>query len=722
MKEEPLTETAEPPALTADLVEHQWTTEDAKYLYNLDKWGHPYFSINGKGNVAVQPMVDATTQIDIYEVIAEIRRRGIQLPVLIRFQDLLRRRVIELNESFRRAIAEFDYTNVYQGVYPIKVNQLHEVVLEIMEAGEPYNFGLECGSKAELFAALPHLERDGMLLICNGYKDTTMIRSIIMGRQLGKNILPVLEKYKEFEDMLVECDQAGVRPAFGVRVRLSAAGSGRWAESAGDVSKFGISIPDVLRIVETLRARNMTDAFELVHFHIGSQIRDVYTLKAAVKEATRVYAKLKQMGIGVKYIDVGGGLGINYDSPEAGLEQSINYTLQEYVNGVVYTVKEVCDLEEVPHPIIVSESGRALTAHHSMLVVGVLNTTKKSVPDTLPTVGEDDEPIVRELYDLYNSLDAASSPPRGEGQRKARYLEYYHDAVEKRREADVLFSLGYFSLEDKGKAEQLYWATMQRLQKGIGQLDRESLPTDLYHVDEQLVDQYLCDFSVFQSMLDHWAIDQLFPIMPLHRLDEEPTKRGTLVDITCDSDGKVDQFIGVDGERNYLELHAVDDRDPYYLGVFLTGAYQDILGDMHNLFGRVNEVHIYADEEEPGNFYIEKYIPGTTVTEALSLVQYFPSDLKKRMDEVIRARVRTKQLRPTQGVAFLERYVRGLGEYTYYNFWDSTLRQEIPEKSGVAPAENVNTNGVGNGSPKAESAPDNGTTADGTLDNAMTEE
>jgi arginine decarboxylase len=680
MKEEPLTETAEPPALTADLVEHHWTCDDAKYMYNLDKWGHPYFSINGKGHVAVQPVVDADTEIDIYEVIAEIRRRGIQLPVLIRFQDLLRRRVIELNESFRRAIAEFEYTNVYQGVYPIKVNQLHEVVLEIMEAGEPYNFGLECGSKAELFAALPHLERDGMLLICNGYKDTTMIRSIIMGRQLGKNILPVLEKYKEFEDMLVECEQAGVAPAFGVRVRLSTSGSGRWAESAGDVSKFGISIPDVLRIVETLRGRDQTDAFQLVHFHIGSQIRDVYTLKAAVKEATRVYAKLRKMGIEVKYLDVGGGLGINYDSPEAGLEQSINYTLQEYVNGVVYTIKEVCDLEQVPHPIIVSESGRALTAHHSMLVVGVLNTTKKSVPDVLPTVGEKDEPIVRELYDLYCSLDAVSSPPRGEGQRKARYLEYYHDAVEKRREADVLFSLGYFSLEDKGKAEQLYWATMQRLQKGIGQLDRESLPTDLYHVEEQLVDQYLCDFSVFQSMLDHWAIDQLFPIMPLHRLDEEPTERGTLVDITCDSDGKVDQFIGSDGERSYLELHSVG-TDPYYLGVFLTGAYQDILGDMHNLFGRVNEVHVYADEEEPGNFYIEKYIPGTTVTEALSLVQYFPSDLKKRMDEVIRARVRSKQLRPTQGVAFLENYVRGLGEYTYYNFWDSALRPQVEENA-----------------------------------------
>ncbi len=653
-----------------------WTTEDAKTLYNLDKWGEPYFTVNDAGHVAVRPLFDADTEIDVFEIVSEIERRGIQLPVLIRFQDLLRRRVIELNETFRRAIEEFEYQGLYQGVYPVKVNQLHEVVLEIMEAGEPYNFGLECGSKAELFATLPHLERDSMLLICNGYKDTTMIRSMLMGRQLGKNILPILEKYKEFDDLLVEADSIGIAPAFGVRVRLATAGTGRWAESGGDVSKFGISIPDTLRLIEVLRQRNQMDAFQLVHFHIGSQITDIMALKSAVREATRIYAKLVKMGLGVKYIDVGGGLGINYDSPESGLQQSINYTLQEYVNGVVYTIKEICDSEGVPHPIIVSESGRALTAHHSMLVVGVLSATRKGLPDGIPVVTDTDQPVVRELYDILQALDQQiAGAARGVGQRKARYLEVYHDAVEKRREADLLFSLGYFSLEDKGKTEQLYWALMQALYRAMLQFDPDSLPSDLYHVEEQLVDQYLCDFSVFQSMLDHWAIDQVFPVMPIHRLNEQPTRRGTLVDITCDSDGKVDQFIGNDGVNTFLELHPVE-KGNYYLGFFLMGAYQDILGDMHNLFGRVNEVHVYADEEEPGNFYIEKYIPGTTVTEALSQVQYFPSDLRKRMDALIREKVKTKRLRPTQGVAFLDRYAKGLEEYTYYNFWDGGSASE----------------------------------------------
>ncbi|MCE7933606.1 MAG: biosynthetic arginine decarboxylase [Chlorobi bacterium CHB2] len=676
MKEQTLLEATAAIAETPDEPDAQWSVEDSALLYNIDKWGYPYYRINKRGHVAVRPVHGESTEIDIHEVIKEIRRRGVQLPVLIRFHDLLRRRVIELNESFRKAIDEFDYENAYQGVYPIKVNQLHEVVLEIMEAGAEYNFGLECGSKAELFAALAHLERDNMLLICNGYKDTTMLRAILMGQQLGKNILPIIEKYREFEELIAEADTMGIATQFGVRVRIATSGTGRWAESGGDVSKFGVSIPDLLRLIAILRERGQTDAFKLVHFHIGSQIQDVISLKSAVKEITRVYAKLVKMGLGVKYIDVGGGLGVNYDSPEAGLEQSINYTLQEYVNGVVYTIKEICDIEGVPHPIIISESGRALTAHHSMLVVGVLSATRKNVADAIPEVTDDDQPVVRELFDSYEMLSDKNTRKTGKGQRKARFLEIYHDAIEKRREADLLFSLGYLSLEDKGKTEQLFWAIMQHLNRAMKKLDpEESLPSDLYHVEGMLVDQYLCDFSVFQSIMDHWAIDQLFPIMPIHRLKEEPTRRGTLVDITCDSDGKVDQFISDDGEESSLPLHPLDG-DPYYLGVFLTGAYQDILGDMHNLFGRVNEVHIYADEDEPKDFYIEKVVPGTTVVEALKLVQYFPSDLKTRMEAIIREKVRSKQLRPPQGVSFAEAYAKGLEEYTYYNYWDSRPEKE----------------------------------------------
>lgn len=655
-------------ARTALPAPSNWSLEEADLLYHIDRWGNPYFRVNREGHVAVRPVFDSDLEIDILSIVEEVRSRGIQLPVLLRFQDLLRRRVIELNESFRRAIDEFEYHNIYQGVYPIKVNQLHEVVLEILDAGETYNFGLECGSKAELLAALPHLERDNMLLICNGYKDSTMHSLILTGQRLGKKILPIMEKYREFEELMTMADQREISPSFGVRVRLSTKGNGKWAESSGEASKFGIAIPEVLKIVEELKERGTTDALQLVHFHIGSQIQDIITLKGAVREATRVYAKLVKMGIGVKYIDVGGGLGVNYDAVDYGLDQSINYTLQEYVNGVVYTIKEICDIEEVPHPILVSESGRALTAHHSVLIMGVLGTTDRDDIPPLPPVTEQDEPVNRELYAVLDTLrHVVADTSRGEAQRKARCLEIFHDTVEKKGEADLLFSLGYLSLEDKGKAETLYWTLLQGLYEALGTFDRETLPSDLYQVEEMLVDQYLCDFSVFQSMLDHWAIDQLFPIMPIHRLKEKPTERGTLVDLTCDSDGKIDRFIGDDGESTFLELHPLNG-EPYYLGCFLMGAYQDILGDMHNLFGRVNEVHVYADDEEPDNFYIETVIPGTNITEALSLVQYTSSDLRKRMDAIIREKVKQKDIRPRQGVDFLEQYSSALTEYTYYNY------------------------------------------------------
>lgn len=490
-----------------------------------------------------------------------------------------------------------------------------------------------------------------------------------MGQQLGQNVIPIIEKYREFEEIILESSKLGIQPQFGVRVRLSTSGSGIWAESGGDDSKFGVSISDAVKIVNKLKELNLEDSFKLVHFHIGSQIQDVITMKSAVKEATRIYAKLYKLGMGVKYLDVGGGLGINYDAPESGLKQAINYSLQEYVNGVVYTIKEICDIEEVVHPIIVTESGRALTAHHSVLVVGVLGETQKHEAIEIPIVSNNDVPAVRELNDVILTLNSITSI-KGENQRKARLLEAYHDAVEKRTEADQLFSLGYMSLEDKAKAEQLYWIAMNKMNEVLNTLDRDYLPADLYNIEEHLTDQYLCDFSVFQSILDHWAIGQLFPIMPIHRLNEKPTQRGTIVDLTCDSDGKVDKFISEEGEQNYLPLHKLIDNEDYYLGFFLMGAYQDILGDMHNLFGRVNEVHVYADSDEPNNFYIEEYISGTKVVEALGIVQYFPSDLKKQIESIIRKRVKAKKLKPTQGVEFLHLYSKALEEYTYYNFWN----------------------------------------------------
>lgn len=688
--------TAEETATEPDGVREEWSTGDATSLYRIDRWGGPYFRVNDSGHVSVRPMFDSDLEIDLYKVVEEVRSRGVELPVLIRLQDLLRRRVIELNESFRNAIEEFEYDGIYQGVYPIKVNQLHEVVLEILDAGEPYNFGLECGSKAELLAALPHLERDNMLLICNGYKDASMLSLIVTAQRLGKNVLPIIEKHREYVELMAEGDSRSIRPSFGARVRLSTTGSGKWAESGGDASKFGVPVPQVLSMVQDLKERGMEDSFKLVHFHIGSQIRDIITLKGAVREATRVYAKLVKMGMGIEYIDVGGGLGVNYDAVDSGMEQSINYTLQEYVNGVVYTIKEICDIEKVPYPTIVSESGRALTAHHSVLITGALGTISKEVNQTVPTVTDEDAPVNRELSDLLETLQSVTvDQKRGPAQRKARCLEIYHDTVEKKEEADLLFSLGYLSLEDKGKAEVLYWIVMGRIFETLKQFDPDTLPTDLYNVEEMLVDQYLCDFSVFQSMLDHWAIDQLFPIMPIHRLNERPGRRGTLVDLTCDSDGKIDRFIGDDGEQTFLELHRLND-DPYYLGCFLMGAYQDILGDMHNLFGRVNEVHVYADDEEPDDFYIETVIPGTNVTEALSLVQYFPNDLRKRMDAIIRDKVKEKHVRPRQGVEFLDQYSRALKEYTYYNFkQDSSVPESRPAPNGTQ--DHSRSNGSENG-------------------------
>ncbi len=667
---------------------HGWDIDQATYLYDVDRWGCGYFYISEKGHVAVRPVYESSQSIDIYDIVMEMKARGIQLPCLIRFQDLLQTRVIELNEAFRQAIVEYEYMNVYRGVYPIKVNQLHEVVEEIIEAGAPYDFGLECGSKAELLATLAHLDRDDMLLICNGYKDQTMMALMLAGRHLGKDVIPVLEKRREFDELFTIAEAMQVKPAFGVRVRLTTEGSGRWAESGGEHSKFGVTLLEILDIVKNLKERGQTEAFQLLHFHLGSQMHDILTVKSAVREATRIYAKLVQMGVAVRYLDIGGGLGVSYQGTRSGREQEINYTLQEYVNGVVYTVKEICDAEDVPHPTLVSESGRSITAYHSMLVVGVLGATTRAreTETNALEVDENDHESVSELLDLNRQIEDEID--------LSQSLEIYHDAVQRRGEANLLFSLGYLSLQEKAKVEQLYWRVTGKIAGRIRGIDEEQLPEDLRKLHLTFTDQYICGFSVFQSMLDHWAIDQLFPIMPLHRLDEAPTRQGILVDLTCDSDGKVDTFVDIGGPKPYLDLHAVIENEPYFLGFFLMGAYQDILGDMHNLFGRVNEVHVYADPEEPNGFYIEKFIPGTTVEEAVQLVQYFSSDLKKRMDKIVQRQVKNKNLRAGEGMRILEQYNAALTESTYYNFWQNGLPRLAVREPVEVPAENAAPNGA----------------------------
>jgi arginine decarboxylase len=638
-----------------------WTVEESEKLYRVQLWGDNYFFVNEEGNLGVRPILGDSIGIDLYKVVQDLKSQRIEFPLLIRFQDLLRSRVTELYNAFKKAIAEAGYQNSYVSVYPIKVNQLHEVVQEILEAGRPYGFGLECGSKAELVAALPHLEDDRTLLMCNGYKDAVMIKLLIIGQQLGKNVIPILEKYSELRPLLTHGKEAGICPSFGVRVKVSATGSGKWAASGGDASKFGISIPELVRLIDEVAAFGMLPGFKLLHFHLGSQILDIQNLKQAVKELARVYATLRRRGIEIQYLNVGGGLGVNYEAGEVTAPHGINYTLEEYTNAVVYSVKEICDAEKVPHPILVSENGRAITAHHSVLIVEAIaahtrETMEETVsPDTI------EAPSVKELARLLTSVN-----DKGSRRRSLPFLlEVFHDAVEKRQEVTLLFELGYLTLEQKAMAEKLYWATCTAINRQLQKRNSESLPKDLVEMRDTLTEQYLCDFSVFQSILDYWAIGQVFPIMPIHRLNEQPSRPATLVDLTCDSDGKVDRFVSPLGTKKALELHRLNEGEPYYLGFFLMGAYQDILGDIHNLFGRVTEVHVYADADEPDNYFVEKVIKGTTVQEILAFVQYFPNDLQRRMEQLIQQKVKDGLIRPKVGVQLLDQYTKTFHEYTY---------------------------------------------------------
>jgi len=648
--------------------EDVWTVEDSETLYRVKLWGESYFYVNEEGHLSVRPILGDPIGIDVARVVQDLKQQRIQFPLLIRFQDLLRSRVAELNTAFRKAIEESEYKNVYIGVYPIKVNQLHEVVQEILEAGRPFGFGLECGSKAELVAALPHLEDDRTLLICNGYKDWTMMRLLMIGQLLGKNIIPILEKYSELRLMLPLANEIGVRPKFGVRIRVSVTGSGKWAASGGDTSKFGITISELVKMIDEVAASGVSDGFKLLHFHLGSQILDIQNLKQAVKEIARIYATLRKRGVEIEYLNVGGGLGVNYEAGEVTSPHGINYTLQEYVNSVVYTVKEVCDVEKVPHPTLVSESGRALTAHHSVLIVEVIAAHTREGAENGVAPENVDHPVVQELSNLLTSVTEKS------GRRKALpvLLETFHDAAEKRQEVGILFELGYLTLDQKSMAERLYWSICTTINRMLQRRNPELLPKDLVAMREQLVDQYLCDFSVFQSILDYWAIGQVFPIMPIQRLNEQPTRLATLVDLTCDSDGKVDRFIAHGGAKNALEVHRLAEDQPYYLGFFLMGAYQDILGDIHNLFGRVTEVHVYADAEEPDNYFVEKVIKGTTVQEILAVVQYFPNDLQRRMEQLIQQKVKDGLIRPKVGVQLLDQYSKAFHEYTYLGPTDGT--------------------------------------------------
>ncbi len=640
----------------------RWTPYDSEVQYLMSTWSDGYFTVSENGHVVVTTR-EAT--MDIRRVVDTLVERGVTFPILIRFQDVLHGRVVQLNEAFQEAIAELAYENRYNGVYPIKVNQLHEVVEEVLDAGRPYGMGLECGSKAELIAALPHLESDETLLICNGYKDQTAVDLILTGQLLGKNVIPVMEKYDEFLALMAASRQRQIDTQFGVRVRLTTAGAGKWADSGGDLSKFGISIPELVRLMDRLKEWDRTSAFKLLHFHLGSQISDIRSLKKAVKEITQVYVQLRDRGCPVEYLDVGGGLGVNYGASYASDDDGINYSLQEYANAVVQTIKEVCDMHGAPHPVIISESGRALTAHHSVLVVNTLGMYRKDEVEPGFVPGDEAHQVVLDLNETLSWITTEHDLDL------AQLLEAFHDAAGKRHEADTLFGFGYLSLEEKAVAERMYWSICRRVNRLLHAMDEEEvLPPELEALDTHLVDQCLCDFSVFQSALDHWAIGQRFPIVPLQRLDEEPDRRAVLVDLTCDSDGKVSSYVSANDDRRFMDMHALSRDEPYYLGFFLMGAYQDIMGDTHNLFGRVSEAHVYADDQEEDGFYVEKIIPGTTVQDMLALVQYFPQDLHSRMNKIIRTKIDDGTIRPKRGFELLEQYKAVFAQHTYYTRHD----------------------------------------------------
>ena len=635
--------------------------EDAIALYNVDRWGGGYFTVNKKGDVVVLPNRSNDQKIDLMEIVAEARKRKLDFPLTVRFHDLLRDRVETINKAFGEAIETMGYRGVYRGVFPIKVNQLREVVEEILDAGKPWHFGIEAGSKPELMAALALHHDPESLIICNGYKDTAFVRNALLGRKLGKTVILVVEKVEELTHILRVASQMQVEPFIGLRVRLLSKGAGKWATSGGENAKFGLSTAELVAASDLLARSGLANALKLVHFHVGSQVPDIGTIKRATKEAARFYSKLHKMGHELGYLDVGGGLGVDYDGSCTTFDSSTNYSLNEYARDIVYSIMEVCDAEGVPHPTIVSESGRAIVAHHSVLIVEAFGSIEKSRNGEKVEAASGDPQIVHDIIEIYENLG-----------RKNR-LENLHDAQEIRERAQSMFDLGLLDLREKARVETVYWQIAGAV---VGMFQgMRYVPEEVKEMEVALGDQFLCNFSVFQSLLDHWALGQLFPVMPLHRLNELPDRNATIVDITCDSDGKVSKFVDLQDVKETLPLHRWISGEPYYIGFFLVGAYQDIMGDMHNLFGRVNEMHIYLDEDEDRGYYVEEVLPGSTIGQVLSLTQWDTNELARRMKGQVDAAIKSDRLKPSDAMRLLDDYEKGLGAYTYLNFDDQKKKR-----------------------------------------------
>jgi arginine decarboxylase len=626
----------------------KWKVQDSIENYGIRHWGKGYFGVNAAGHVTVHPTKDPDKSIDLKELVDQLQTRGIQLPILLRFTDILRHRIGEIYEAFRLSIQENDYKGSYCCVYPIKVNQQRHVVEEFLDFGRAFNFGLEAGSKPELLAVLAQTNGLQTPIICNGFKDDEFIKMTILARKIGKEIIPVVEKFSELEAIVRYSQELNVRPLIGVRVKLASRGAGRWRSSAGFRSKFGLTLAEVLEAFDYLKERELADCLQLVHFHLGSQITNIRNIKGALTEAARIFVELTRIGANPRYLDVGGGLGIDYDGSQTDFESSVNYTLQEYANDVVFRIKSVCDDAGVPHPTIISESGRALVAYHSLLVFDVLGVSNFDRYQAPPEIPADAPQPLTDLFAIYRDLS------------KKNFLEGYHDAVQSVDEALNLFNLGYLTIELRAMAEQLFWALCVKLLRIMKELDY--IPEELQGLKATLSDTYFCNFSIFQSMPDSWAVKQLFPIMPIHRLNDPPTRPAVLGDITCDSDGKIDQFIDLRDVRNTLDLHTFNS-EPYYLGAFLLGAYQEILGDLHNLFGDTNAVHVSFDEN--GEINVDTVIKGDTVREVLHYVQYSADELAARMRKDVERAVRAGKISLEESRQLLRFYESGLEGYTY---------------------------------------------------------
>lgn len=630
-------------------VQAPWTNSQSATYYGLPSWGGGYFSVDDGGFLQVQPLRDQRS-IRICDIIAEAKSKGLKLPMTIRIQDLLRTRVVQLNESFAEAIRGEDYSGRYRGVFPIKVNQLREVVEEIRDAGQPYHYGLECGSKPELMIALAMHKDEKSLIICNGYKDDEFIRLALTGRRLGKEIYLVIEQLSEVARIIQMSRKLGIEPRIGIRVKLSTVGEGKWARSSGEDAKFGLTSPEIMEAARRLKRAGLRDCLRLVHFHIGSQVPNIQTIKKATVEGARFFCELHKLGFPMELLDVGGGLGVDYDGSRSNFESSMNYTLQEYARDVVCNIKTVCNEADVPEPDIVTESGRAVVAPHSILIVEVCDCiSKTSVAGKISK--KKLNPVLRDLESVLSNEHGSSA------------LERFHDAEQKREEAHNLFNLGYLGLKERAHADALYWQICREL-ADTGETV-SYLPEDLERLPQIMADQYVCNFSVFQSLIDHWACDQLFPLAPLQRLDEKPEVEATLVDITCDSEGAISKFTDVEDVRETIKLHKLDPKKPYYIGVFLVGAYQDTMGDLHNLFGRVNEVHVFLEDDEDDGFYIEDSIDGFTVSDVLGFTQYDGHLLARQMKKQIDRATRADLIKPREGTRMLDQYTELLKGHTY---------------------------------------------------------